>query len=168
METIREQLVSRPFTKSDRTKQYLITILSFVFGLAVLLLMINLFSSVYFLVGLVLGILLAVGIIYLGYYLLGRLNVEYEYCVAGTNISVDKIIDRKKRKALCSFELRDAVGFYHSRKEQGDAVAYSVEGDEGDIYTIEFNEPQTGKVYLYFTPDEKTLEMISIYLPRLS
>ncbi|MCD7786004.1 MAG: hypothetical protein LUH18_10650 [Oscillospiraceae bacterium] len=168
METIREQLVQRPFTQSDKMKQYAITIFSFVLGLAVLLLMINLFSSVYFLVGLTLGILLAVGIIYLGYYLLGRLNVEYEYCVAGTNISVDKIIDRKKRKSLCSFELRDAVGFYHSRKDQGDAVAYSVEGDEGDVYTIEFNEPQTGKIYLYFTPDEKTLEMISIYLPRLS
>ncbi|MCD8005888.1 MAG: hypothetical protein LUF29_02780 [Oscillospiraceae bacterium] len=168
METIREQLVQRPFTKSDRTKQYAITILSFVLGLAVLFFMINLFSSVYFLVGLVLGLLLAVGIIYLGYYLLGRLNVEYEYCVAGTSISVDKIIDRKKRKPLCSFDLRDATGFYHSRKDQGDAVAYSVEGDDGDIYTIEFNEPQSGEIYLYFTPDEKTLDMISIYLPRLS
>ncbi|MCD7823157.1 MAG: hypothetical protein LUG86_03945 [Oscillospiraceae bacterium] len=168
METIREQLVQRPFTKSDRTKQYAITILSFVLGLGVLLLMINLFSNVYFLVGVTLGILLAVGILYLGYYLIGRLNVEYEYCVAGTSISVDKIIDRKKRKPLCSFELRDAVGFYHSRKDQGDAVAYSVEGNEGDVYTIEFNDPQSGKVYLYFTPDEKTLQMVSIYLPRVS
>lgn len=168
METIREQLVRRPYTQSDKIKQYVTTILSFVLGLGVLLLMINLFSSIYFLVGVTLGILLAVGILYLGYYLIGRLNVEYEYCVAGTSISVDKIIDKKKRKFLCSFELRDAIGFYHSRKEQGNAVAYSVEGDEGDIYTIEFNDPQSGKVYLYFTPDEKTLSMISIYLPRLS
>ncbi|MCC8130903.1 MAG: hypothetical protein LUC38_08715 [Oscillospiraceae bacterium] len=168
METIREQLVRRPFTQSDRIKQYAITIISFIVGLCVLILMINIFNGVYFLVGLVIGIALAAGILYLGYYLIGRLNVEYEYCVAGTSISVDKIIDKKKRKSLCSFDLRDATGFYHSRKEQGDAVAYSVEGDEGDIYTIEFSEPKSGRIYLYFTPDEKTLSMVSVYLPRLS
>ena len=39
---------------------------------------------------------------------------------------------------------------------------------EGDVYTIEYKDEKYGRTLLQFTPDERTIEMISPYLPRLS
>lgn len=48
-----------------------------------------------------------------------------------------------------------------------DATVVSAAGDD-DVYTIEYTDRKLGKTLIHFSPDERTLEMISPYLPRLS
>lgn len=167
MDTIREQLVKRPFTRSDRHKQLAITALSFVLGIAALILMLSVFGGMYFLVGVALGLLFAGGILYLGYRLVGNLHVEYEYCVAGTEITVDKIIDQKRRKHLVDVNLKSAMAIYPYQRDTQDVQVFSAIG-KGDIYTLEFTDPKYGRSCLYFSPDERTLDMISVYVIRMS
>ena len=162
METVREQLVKRPAQQSDIFVKY-----GSWAGAAILI-----FAAFMLLVprgGLfvVAATLLTMLILWGAYYISGLVNVEYEYCIAGAEFSVDKIINQSKRKTLCSFNLKSAVGFYKTTKQISDATVISAES-YGDVYTIEYNDPKYGRTIVYFSPDERTLEMITPYLPRLS
>lgn len=161
MDTIREQLVKKAYSPDDKFKKYAV--------LAASLLVAILLATLVLLVlgrGFVpIAILFAGLVMWGGYYLSGNFNIEYEYIVAGKEITIDKIIDKRKRKTLCSFELRQADAFYKSKKEASNAsVVYAC--GEGDVYTIEFTDKLLGRCFLQFTPDEKTLQMITKYLPR--
>lgn len=160
METVREQLVKRTKTTQDKVKQYGILAGTVVLAGIVLMLMQRLGVAFAFVT-----ILIDIGILWGGWSLSGIFNVEYEYCIAGNELSVEKIIDQKRRKQLCSFNLKEAKGFYKYKKQLVDVTTISAEGD-GEVYTIEFTDPKLGRTLLYFTPDERTLEMISPYLPR--
>lgn len=163
METVREQLVKRPSAQSDKIKQYLILFSALLLATASMVAVISFLGGVF----MIAGIMLAALILWGGYYLTGLLNVEYEYCIAGAELTIDKITDQKKRKTLCSLNLKSAVGFYKTEKPSGDACAISAEG-KGEVYTIEFTDSKLGRTMLYFTPDQRTLDMITPYLPRLS
>lgn len=165
METVREQLVQRPQTKADSTKKYVIFALALT--LEVLIIIIAFAGNIVFKV---LGTFLVV-LIALGFFeILKSFNVEYEYCIAGSALSIDKIINQNKRKTLCSIDLKSASAFYKSRKELSNATVIVAEGtnyeNELPTYTIEYRDPKYGKAVLYFSPDERTLEMISPYLPK--
>ena len=162
METVREQLVKRPAQQSDIFVKY-----GSWAGAAILF-----FAAFMLLVPLgglfvVAATLLTMLILWGAYYISGLVNVEYEYCIAGAEFSVDKIINQSKRKTLSSFNLKSAVGFYKTKKQISDATVISAES-YGDVYTIEYNDPKYGRTIVYFSPDERTLEMITPYLPRLS
>lgn len=162
METVREQLVKRPAQQSDIIVKY-----GSWAGAAILI-----FAAFMLLVPLgglfvVAATLLTMLILWGAYYISGLVNVEYEYCIAGAEFSVDKIINQSKRKTLCSFNLKSAVGFYKTKKQISDATVISAES-YGDVYTIEYNDPKYGRTIVYFSPDERTLEMITPYLPSLS
>lgn len=162
METVREQLVSKPVGQSDgMIKICIAAAAAMIAGLAFIFC--TLLGGIFIMI----GILFSVLVLWLGYYLIGLRNVEYEYCIAGSEFSIDKITNQSKRKTLCSFNLRNAVGFYKTKKALQDATVISAEGN-GDIYSIEYKDPKYGKTVVYFTPDERTLEMITPYLPRLS
>ncbi len=162
METVREQLVKKPYKSTDKAKQYFILTAALFLAMVAMIISFSVLGGPFIIAGLLLGVLIVWG----GYILAGKLNIEYEYCIAGSEMSVDKIIDQKKRKTLCSINLKEAAGFYRGMKELSDATIISSEGD-GEVYTIEYNDQKYGRTLLYFTPDERTLEMISPYLPRL-
>lgn len=163
METVREQLVKKPTEQSDKIKQYGILALSLFLAMAAVILIYSFMGGLF----MIMGLLLAGIILWGGYTISGMINIEYEYCIAGSELSVDKIIDRRKRKTLCSFSLRGADGFYSGKKELSGVTVISATG-EGDVYTIEYKDEKYGRTLLQFTPDERTIEMISPYLPRLS
>ncbi len=162
METVREQLVKRPAKQSDSLIKYgswagaAIIIAIAVFTLLPL-------GGMFIIATTLLTMLILWG----AYYVSGLVNVEYEYCVAGAEFSVDKIINQSKRKTLCSFNLKSATAFYKTKKELSDATVISAES-YGEVYTIEYSDPKYGRTLVYFSPDERTLEMITPYLPRLS
>ncbi len=162
METVREQLVKRPAKQSDSLIKYgtwagaAIIIAIAVFTLLPL-------GGMFIIAATLLTMLILWG----AYYVSGLINVEYEYCIAGAEFSVDKIINQSKRKTLCSFNLKNAVGFYKTKKQLSDATVISAES-YGEVYTIEYSDPKYGRTLVYFSPDERTLEMITPYLPRLS
>ena len=163
METVREQLVKKPYKSTDKAMQFFILAMALFIALAVMILASSLLGGIF----IIAGLLFAAIVLYGGYYLSGNLNVEYEYCIAGSELSIDKIIDRRKRKTLCTLNLKEAEGFYRGEKGLMDGTVVSAAGDD-DVYTIEYTDRKLGKTLIHFSPDERTLEMISPYLPRLS
>ena len=161
MDTIREQLVKKAYSPTDKLKKYAVWSASLLVAI-LLATLVLLFLGRGFVP---IAVLFAGLVMWGGYYLGGNFNIEYEYVVAGREITIDKIIDKRKRKTLCSFDLKQADAFYNSQKEANNAsVVYAC--GEGDIYTIEFSDRSLGRCFLQFTPDEKTLQMITKYLPR--
>jgi len=51
--------------------------------------------------------ILIAGVIYVAFRLFTGLNVEYEYISTNTTLDVDKIIAQRKRKRLCSVDIRN-------------------------------------------------------------
>ena len=164
MEGLREQLVKRPMTTHDRTKKALIMTGSVIIAV-VIFAVLGVFVTNWF--ALEIGALLLVGLVWGGWLLAGRLNVEYEYIIVGGEMSVDKIFNKKSRKTLCSLQLRTAEGFFKGERTPDDAFVIDVCGS-GEKYTIEYSDPDRGHTALIFTPDERTLELLKPYLPRLS
>ncbi len=162
METVREQLVKRPTQQSDIFVKY-----GSWAGAAILIAMAFMVLVPLGSLFVVAATLLTMLILWGAYYISGLVNVEYEYCIAGAEFSVDKIINQSKRKTLCSFNLKSATGFYKTKKQISDATVISAESYD-EVYTIEYNDPKYGRTIVYFSPDERSLEMITPYLPRLS
>jgi hypothetical protein len=162
METVREQLVKRPAKQSDIFVKYGAWAVAAIIITAAIFTLVPLGE-----IFIVAAALLTMLVLWGAYYVSGLANVEYEYCIAGAEFSVDKIVNQSKRKTLCSFNLKSAAGFYKTKKELSDATVISAES-YGEVYTIEYSDPKYGRTLVYFSPDERTLEMITPYLPRLS
>ncbi len=163
MEGIREQLVSRPRLPEDGIKKVIIMAAGVTLGVLVLLLL-NAFGGA---LGTMFGVLIAIGIIWGAWYLMGNLNVEYEYIIADGEMTVDKITNKRSRKTLCSLKLRSAEAFRLGEIRDDNASVIDVCGD-GDRYSILYNDDKFGRAVLLFTPDGRTLEAVKPYLPRLS
>ncbi|MBQ8623778.1 MAG: hypothetical protein IJ424_05280 [Oscillospiraceae bacterium] len=164
MEGIREQLVKKPETQSDRIKTYAV-----LFGALLLAILIVMIVNIVFGATMILiGLLVAGGILYGGYWLTGEFNVEYEYCFSGGELTVDKIINQKRRKGMCSVNLRSAERFMKAPASLPNVTEINACGTEFEKYAIEYSDPKYGRSVLVFTPDEKMLEMIKPYLPRIS
>ena len=161
MDGIREQLVARPKTSEDAVKKVIILVAAIVLAVVV-------FAGIYIATK---GMLVPIGflaaglIIWGGWWLTEQFNVEYEYTVFGSEMRIDKIINKRSRKLLCEVQLRKADAFYASEKHVSGASEISACG-EGDRYSIEYTDGDLGKTVLIFTPDERTLDAVKPYLPR--
>lgn len=163
MDSIREQLVQRPHSPDENAKKIIIIIAV----TAAMILIVLLALATGNLLITELGIFAAIALPFLGWWLIGRFNVEYEYDIYGSDMRIDKIYNKRSRKTMAEFDLKKAEAFYDSERVPDDASAVSACG-EGKKYTLIFNHPTLGKTALVFTPDEKTLDVIKPYLPRLS
>lgn len=164
MEGIREQLVKKPETQSDKVKTYAVLFGALLLAILVVMIVNMVFGATMILIAL----LVAGGILYGGYWLTGEFNIEYEYCYSGGELTVDKIINQKRRKNMCQVNLRSAERFMKEPFTLPDVTVINACGDEFEKYAVEYTDPKYGRSVLVFTPDEKMLEMIKPYLPRLS
>lgn len=162
MEGIREQLVKKPKTPADAFKKALVRLGSIVVAAAAYIVLGNFVKS--FLI-LEVCLLLLIAFVWSCWVLAGYFNVEYEYTVVGDELQIDKIYNKKSRKPLCSLSLRKADSFYASEKRLDGVTVIDASG-ESDKKTIVYEDQKYGKTALIISPDEKTLEMISRYLPR--
>lgn len=163
MEGIREQLVKKPVTGSDKAKTYGVLAAALVFAVIVFML-INIFLGSTMII---VAIIFAGVILWGGYWLTGEFSVEYEYCFSQGELIVDKIINQRRRKPMCSIELRSADSFMRSPKKLPDVTVINACGDNGEQYAIEYNDSKYGRCVFLFTPDERMLEAIKPYLPRV-
>lgn len=115
-----------------------------------------------------------VGAIAGAYFLFTRRNLEFEYAVTNGDVSIDKIINRRSRKRLTSFDAKDIeeIGEYAPNAQKlktrrVDKIINASEFDDGRNATyIVAKSKKTGMTLVMFTPDERTLESIKLYLPR--
>ena len=112
-------------------------------------------------------LVLVVGVIYLVYKMLERINTEYEYLIVNYEMDVEKIIGGKTRKKIDSVNMRriDDFGFIEENKAQRylknssykkiDACADKKNGCAFVIYS-----KNNIKQMLLFTPNEEMVEYI--------
>lgn len=169
MDIFIEQLVIKQKDNSDRLKEMGIIFLSvFIFVFAFM-------ASRMFRSFSVLLLAVAVGALFGGFYLLKKINIEFEYIFTNGELDIDKIIARSSRKNLVNVNVKsfEKFGIYSLKKREqfkNEQFKKIFAGDSlknNDLYYATFNmKNQRGRCLLIFTPDEKVLSQIKKYLPR--
>ncbi len=163
MDTFMEKIVMKKKTMAD----HLITA-GIIFGVMVLILLILSIKEIA-----QFGLILAVGIGYLGYRLISSRNVEYEYIVTNGEIDIDKIISRRKRKRIFSagckeFDILSRVksnSFSQSVQSIKNRIDASSSIDSPDAFFATLNY-KGEKTLLIFEPDERMLNNFKVYISR--
>lgn len=112
------------------------------------------------------------GCIYGIYWVYSLRNLEFEYSVTNGDLTVDKIINKRRRKRVISFDVRNAeeMGKYDAnrmaqRELDKRLIASETETGENAWYILA-RTPKYGRTLLVFSPDEKVLDGIKAGLPR--
>lgn len=114
------------------------------------------------------------GLCYGSYYLCFSRSIEFEYSVTNGDLTIDKIINRRKRKRVISFDVKNAeeMGPYKAQTHTGRAYEKKVfaaktdDGLEEGSWYISARTPKTGYTLVVFHPEEKVLTAIKPFLPR--
>lgn len=160
MDVFVEQIVKKKFGPKD----YLI------FAAVILLGLVLAFLSILFL--LPFAILVFAGICFGAYYLITSRSLEFEYSATNGDITVDKIIYRRRRKRLISLDAKsvEEMGKYDPQKHRGGDYAARIfaseldSGEGGWYFTA--HHPKLGHVLVVFSPEERILEAIRPFLTR--
>lgn len=119
-----------------------------------------------------LSMLVLIGVCVGAYYLISMRNLEFEYSVTNGDITIDKIINRRSRKRVISFDAHavEKMGKYnpeeHRQKSYASKLFASATEDGSDAWYFVGNHTQKGNVLVVFSPDEKVLKAIKTFLPR--
>ena len=122
------------------------------------------------------GLLLIAGIWYGYYVLVTRRRIEYEYILTNSEIDIDKIMAKRTRKRVASFDFKEAELVAcvkddlhsHVMKNAGNNVKvldYSGDSEHYDVYFVDINTDGERKIIL-FRPTSKMLEGIKRFNPR--
>lgn len=118
------------------------------------------------------GLFLFIGGIYAVWYVFTSQKVEYEYSVAGDELSVAKVIALRRRKRVCKLSVREIEKLGKGEKTIENMhftktfiAARNVEEKDENYYAV-FNSPAYGKCLLIFTPNEQILQGMKSYLNK--
>ncbi len=117
--------------------------------------------------------ILIVGLLYLAYILISKLNIEYEYAMTNGDLDIDMIIDQKKRKRLLranskEFDVVAKVGSLKHTKEISECKNkkdYTSRRKDADVWFISLRKDGQDMV-IFFEPPEKMINSIATYIPR--
>ncbi len=113
---------------------------------------------------------------YGAWYLIANRNIEYEYiCVQG-EMTVDKIIGKRKRKKMLKFDIKSieemgkwlevSKNFDIKRFKDNVYHASIYESSELTYYVVMHDMVSKNHCLLFFSPNEKTLETMKPFLKR--
>ncbi|MDE6425502.1 MAG: hypothetical protein K2K89_05110 [Ruminococcus sp.] len=166
MDNFAEQLVKKNLTASEKTR-HTVTVIAGVVGTLIFILLgfIMLGRPVLS----VLGFILAVGAGYGTFNTMQSSYVEYEYAFTNGELDIDKIIAKKKRKALISTDVTKftAFGKYTDDIEEPENMTVVISSDNiaSHEYYADFQHEDYGLTRIVFAPNEKILDNIKRYLP---
>ena len=118
--------------------------------------------------------LIDAGMVYVSYIVITNFNIEYEYIATNTDLDVDKIINRRKRKRIASFrlteiELMAPVGYAEFKHEENgnfkNVYMAAISADHPDAYYIIY-EKNGERNKLIFNPTDKIIEYAKRIVPR--
>ena len=113
------------------------------------------------------SILIIAGVFYGAYYLMTGIDAEYEYILTNGDIDIDKIIGKRKRKRLLSASIGDFTAFGTlDEAPDFDGTTVLASSGSGKDYYADFVHKSEGNVRLIFTPNEKILDGMELFLPR--
>lgn len=162
MDTFIEQIVTKLPNTKDTILKLLIGFLAILVGAGAFIL-----SGAFGMVAV--GVLLAGGAIYGGFYLISGFDVEYEYIVTNGEIDIDKIIARRRRKRLLTAKISAFEKFGPIKSADilsKRTLVLAGSGSAEDDYYADFSHPKLGAVRLVFSPNEKVLESLKPYISR--
>ena len=124
--------------------------------------------------GLIMGFLCICILVYFGYKLFMKLDVEYEYIYLNGEIDIDKIICRSERSRLITAKAVDfeQFGEYNeATKAKVDGMPVNkridVRSNKTDkLYYAVFNHREYKKTLLIFEPEERILEDMKRHIQR--
>lgn len=159
MDSYSEQLVTKVRTATDTVKIVIIMLLSALIASA----------AVFFAVisGAILLLLLGIGVIFLGIWLVSGMSIEYEYIITNTDLDIDKIIGKRKRKRMITIDLTRAEDFAPlvDTSPDCDVIVQASSGIDKNIHYLLAEHSDYGKVKVIFNPNKKTKETIAAGLP---
>ncbi len=110
------------------------------------------------------------GALYGAYWLISRMNIEYEYILTSTVLDIDKIMARRSRKRILSIDLKEisvCESAGNMEKQEGiKLIDATPKGIEDGVYGIDF-EKNGMKNRLLFKPNKKMLNQIKKASPSL-
>lgn len=166
MDIFTEQIVKRKFNGKD----WLICLGASV--AAFVLIYISIFILLPLTMMPLIPLLVIAGCIYGIYWVYSFRNLEFEYSVTNGDLTVDKIINKRRRKRVVSFDVREAeeMGKYDAnrlaQREVDKRLIASVSDTGENAWYILARTPKYGRTLLVFSPNEKILDGIKAGLPR--
>lgn len=156
MDSFDEQIIKKQLSGKD----YGIIAASFLAGIVLLYLSILISALLFPLV----LIILCVAI----YFIVTSRNLEFEYSVTNGSITIDKIINKQRRKSVISLEAQDieSMGKYSPAGHKNNSykiIFASEKENEGSWYFTAHNQ-KLGNVFVVFNPNEKILKDIKPFL----
>lgn len=150
-----EQLIKKRSTSVDLIKQGLIILA----GILIIMLLLPFFLTQFMPFVLV----IAVGLVYLAYYLISGMQLEYEYIYTNGEIDVDKIIAKRKRKRITTVRVSSFDEFGPFQMEQYQNQKYDITinvatalQDPKNYYGI-YRNREGKRCCMILTPNEKLL-----------
>ncbi|MDE5557962.1 MAG: hypothetical protein K2J32_09805 [Ruminococcus sp.] len=166
MDNFAEQLVKKNLTASEKTKHTVMTVAGIIGTLILILFgLLTLGRPILSII----GFILAVGAGYGTFNTIQSSYIEYEYAFTNGELDVDKIIAKKKRKALISIEVNKFTDFgkYNDDIDEPENMTVVMSSDNiaSHEYYADFQHEDYGLTRLVFSPNEKILDNIKRYLP---
>ncbi len=118
------------------------------------------------------GYILAMAVMYFGYYLARNMSVEYEYILTNGDMDIDKIMARSNRKRVVSLKCHEfeSFGKYTPGVENGKtfdnkiAACDSIESD--DVYYCISRSSKHGRVFVLFNANERVLKAMKPFISK--
>ena len=163
MEVFIEEMVKR----SKSSKDYLQLVGIVVLTAIIVFIMVGFLMPIFAAFGSII-FLLAAGVVYGAYYLITSSNQEFECSLVNTEMDIDKIINKTRRKRLTTASIRGLEAF--GTKNNPDYESYlnnSVvnkiyacrDENADDVFFIVYNQSNK-KMMLIFNPSERIIEQI--------
>lgn len=124
------------------------------------------------------GFVLIALVWYLAYIVIGTRSIEYEYILTNGEIDIDRIMSRKGRKRVASFDfanvdicanIEDSEHNHSYKNPDPERRVIDVTGDKsrGNVYFADYYEEDGGgKKRVLFQPTSKMIEEIRKFNPR--
>ena len=164
MESFIEKIVLKKKNSKDYLISFGIVLASFIIAFAILIIATQYIAQFAF--------LLAVGVVYLGFRLQSRTNVEFEYLVTNSSLDIDKIISQRKRVRIFSADCKEfeAVGRVKSKNygphisSGSETIFAGTNMASESLYFVTLSY-KGKKTVLYFEPDQRMLDSFRRFIP---
>lgn len=119
-----------------------------------------------------LRIIVLAGVCGIIYYVDALRNIEYEYSTTNGDFTIDQIVNRRRRKKVCSFDLRNVeeMGQYDPAALQNKTFERRLKVGTDDSKTgawyLIVRLKDAGNTLIIFNPEERMLAAIKPFLPR--
>ena len=169
MDSLIEQLYKRKKTPKDAFIQTLLLIAILLIAAAMLII------PRFFLSGMLLSlvsVLLCIGVLYFGYKLYMRFDLEFEYTYLNGEIDIDKIMSKSIRKRIVTVDSRTFEQFGEFDKhieERAKEMSFDTKIDlssntDAKRYYATLKHKDHGRTLLIFEPEERILEDMKKYI----